>query len=102
MKRKSLKSVLLILLLTVTAVYAGEGYLWPMKLVPDLSSRFCDYRQGHFHAGLDIRTRGKSGYRVYAVGDGYVYRVSMAHNGYGKDISPAWGTISTNTCAEYR
>ncbi len=65
----------------------GQGnYRWPMKLQPELTSRFCDYRTGHFHAGLDIRTRGKTGYRVYAVDDGYIYRVTTSHKGYGKGL----------------
>ena len=65
----------------------GQGnYRWPMKLQPELTSRFCDYRTGHFHAGLDIRTRAKPGYRVYAVDDGYIYRATTSYRGYGKAI----------------
>jgi murein DD-endopeptidase MepM/ murein hydrolase activator NlpD len=66
--------------------FAQNGYVWPIKLAPDLSSRFCDHRAGHFHAGLDFRTNGKSGYKIYAIEDGYVFRVSIAHNGYGKAL----------------
>lgn len=57
-----------------------------MRLNPELTSRFCDYRAGHFHAGLDIRTKGKSGYRVYAVDDGYVFRTTTSYKGYGKGL----------------
>jgi len=66
--------------------FADNEYVWPIKLAPDFSSRFCDHREGHFHAGLDFRTKGKSGYRIYAVDDGYIYRLSTAHNGYGKAL----------------
>lgn len=51
-----------------------------------MTSRFCDYRAGHFHAGLDIRTNGKTGYRVYAVDDGYILRASASYSGYGKAL----------------
>ena len=65
----------------------SEGDLrWPMKLRPELTSRFCDYRAGHFHAGLDIRTKGKTGYRVYAAGDGYIYRITTSLKGYGRGL----------------
>ncbi len=65
--------------------FAGE-YRWPMKLAPELTSRFCDNRAGHFHAGMDIRTRGKTGYRVYAVDNGHIFRISARFDGYGKAI----------------
>ncbi len=84
--RKTLFLQTVFALLTTAMVFAGNDYIWPMKLSPDLSSRFCDYRAGHFHAGLDIRTNGKSGYRIYAVESGYIFKVSVAHNGYGKAI----------------
>lgn len=78
--------ILTAIFVTASIALADNEYVWPIKLTPDLSSRFCDHRNGHFHAGLDFRTRGKSGYRIYAVDDGYVYRVSTAHNGYGKAL----------------
>lgn len=67
-------------------VRGDADYRWPMKLKPELTSRFCDYRTGHFHAGVDIRTKGKTGYRVYAVDDGYIYRVIASYKGYGKGL----------------
>jgi hypothetical protein len=63
-----------------------EKYAWPLKLTPELTSKFCDYRAGHFHSGLDIRTGGKIGVPVYAVDDGYVWRVAMSFRGYGKAL----------------
>jgi hypothetical protein len=86
MNKMSVKTVLAAVILVSVPVFAQNGYVWPIKLAPDLSSRFCDHRAGHFHAGLDFRTNGKSGYKIYAIEDGYVYRVSIAHNGYGKAL----------------
>ncbi|HHM24124.1 MAG TPA: M23 family metallopeptidase, partial [Bacteroidetes bacterium] len=51
-----------------------------------LTSSFGEYRPGHFHAGLDIKTWGKEGYRVFATRDGYIYRVRISPFGYGKVI----------------
>jgi hypothetical protein len=62
------------------------GYLWPMKIKAELTSKFCDYRAGHFHGGLDIRTQGRTGLRVYAVESGHIYRVVTSFKGYGKAI----------------
>lgn len=67
-------------------VQAEPSYIWPMKLTPELTSKFCDYRSGHFHAGLDIRTQGRTGFRVYAIDDGYIYRAAASFRGYGRAI----------------
>jgi hypothetical protein len=64
----------------------GSDYIWPMKLRPELTSRFCDYRAGHFHGGLDIRTGGVTGVPVYAIDDGYVFRATTSFRGYGKAL----------------
>ena len=85
--RKILIMKILVLMLAIWSIARAQpGYIWPVKLTPDLSSRFCDHRNGHFHAGLDIRTNGRPGYRIYAIDDGYIYRLSTAHNGYGKAL----------------
>jgi len=67
-------------------VFAQSGYIWPLKLNPELTSKFCDYRAGHFHSGLDIRTQGKIGFRVYAIADGHIYRVVASFRGYGRAV----------------
>jgi murein DD-endopeptidase MepM/ murein hydrolase activator NlpD len=64
----------------------SSDYIWPMKLRPELTSRFCDYRAGHFHGGLDIRTGGVTGVPVYAIGDGYIFRATTSFKGYGKAL----------------
>lgn len=43
-----------------------------------------EYRSNHFHGGIDISTNGTTGYNVYAVQNGYVSRVKITPNGYGK------------------
>ncbi len=59
---------------------------WPLKRKIDLSSGFGDFREGHFHGGIDLRTGGRTGIEVFSPVDGYVYRVSMSYSGYGKGL----------------
>lgn len=72
-------------LLAVSAA-AADGQLWPINRQIDLSSGFGDFRDGHFHAGLDLRTGGKIGAEVLAPVDGYLWRIKMSYRGYGKGL----------------
>jgi len=62
----------------------AQNYRRPLKIKMKLSSHFGDYRAGHWHSGIDITTKGKSGYKVYAVESGYVCRIKTSFWGYGK------------------
>ena len=59
---------------------------WPLDREIDLSSGFGDFRDGHFHSGIDLRTGGKVGSPVIAPVDGWVWRVKMSYYGYGKAL----------------
>ena len=56
----------------------------PLDIPLILSGTFAELRPNHFHAGIDIKTQGASGHKVYAVADGYVYRIKISATGYGK------------------
>ncbi|MEX0845510.1 MAG: M23 family metallopeptidase [Balneolaceae bacterium] len=60
--------------------------MWPTDSGKYLSSTFGETRSAHFHAGLDIKTWGKEGYRVFASRDGLVQRLLVTERGYGKAI----------------
>ena len=62
------------------------SYLWPTDSSTHLSSTFAETRSAHLHAGLDIRTWGQEGYRVFATRDGIVHRIGMSPYGYGNVI----------------
>jgi len=64
----------------------AEQPAWPLEGRPAVSSNFCEYREGHFHAGLDIRTYGAEGVPCLAAGDGYVSRMRASPAGYGKAL----------------
>lgn len=75
----------MLLFLFITTGY-GQAMPWPLKGRIDLSSGFGDFRLSRFHAGVDLRTGGESGKPLFSPVDGYVWRVKMSYNGYGKGL----------------
>lgn len=63
-----------------------QDYLWPTDASQRLTSTFGETRSAHYHSGLDIKTWGKEGYRVFASKDGIVHRLAISEKGYGKAI----------------
>ena len=61
-------------------------YAWPTDATEYLSSTFGETRSAHLHSGIDIRTWGQEGYRVFASRDGEVYRIGIGPQGYGYAI----------------
>ena len=62
-----------------------QGYFRnPMNHDIGLSATFAEFRSGHFHSGLDLRTGGAVDQPVYAAADGYVAKVSVSPWGGGK------------------
>ena len=49
-----------------------------------LSGTFGELRKNHFHAGLDIRTRGREGLPVRSIKSGWINRLKVSLSGYGK------------------
>lgn len=56
----------------------------PMDIPIILAGNFGELRPNHFHTGIDIKTNGKEGYKLYSIADGYVARVKTSSSGYGK------------------
>jgi len=82
-----IKSLLLTLVFLALPIGAEEGgFVWPLRLDPALSSTFGESRAAHFHAGIDLKTWGKTGYEVQALADGYIWRVRTSPWGYGRTI----------------
>jgi len=48
-----------------------------------LSGNFCELRESHFHAGIDIKPSGKGKDYIYSIADGYISRIKVSANGYG-------------------
>lgn len=73
--------MLAILLSLFLAIYHS-----PVSYEISLAGNFGEPRPHHFHGGLDIRTEGVEGKGIYAIGDGYVSRVTMGKYGFGNAV----------------
>ena len=78
------KTVILFLLLSITL--NAQDYAWPTNASKLMTSSFGEFRPRHFHAAVDIKTWGKTGYKIFAIDDGYIFRIRVASHGYGKAI----------------
>ena len=74
------------LLLTAQAKYPQHYFRSPVDYPITLSGTFGELRDGHLHAGIDIKTGGSQGKKVYAVANGYISRIGITLGGYGKAI----------------
>ena len=59
---------------------------YPLDIPIISSSSFGELRPNHFHAGIDIKTKGIEGFKIYSIGDGYISRLQITHGGNGKAI----------------
>ncbi len=81
----------LTLLLMLSAVFlhpafAQTDYHSPLGIPLVLSSDYGEIRPNHFHMGLDFKTNGREGYRVYAIEKGHVSRIKVSPYGYGRAV----------------
>lgn len=58
----------------------------PLGIPLYLSGTFGEPRSGHLHSGMDIKTQGVTGKKVYAVDGGYISRIMVSTAGYGKAL----------------
>ena len=84
------KIILLLFLASFTSSaqnkYPTNYFRSPLDISLHLSGTFGELRNNHFHAGVDIKTKRKTGFPVYATADGYISRIKVAIWGYGKAI----------------
>ncbi len=74
-------------------------YMFPVRPGQQnyLAGTMGEMRGVHFHAGMDIKTGGTSGLKVYAAADGYVSRVKVDGGGYGNALYIAHPQLGTTT-----
>jgi len=63
--------------------YQDIHFRSPLDIPLLLSGTFGELRSNHFHSGIDIKTEGVEGQKVYAIEDGYVSRLKISTGGYG-------------------
>lgn len=82
--RKIILSLALLSSLTTQAQLQNWEVVPPVNPVTTLSGSFAELRRNHFHGGLDFRTGGAENKPIYAIGDGYVSRITISARSYGK------------------
>ncbi|PVX52593.1 peptidase M23-like protein [Balneicella halophila] len=58
----------------------------PLDIPMYLSGNFGELRSNHYHSGIDIKTQGREGHKVYATASGVVSRIKVSPYGYGHAI----------------
>jgi hypothetical protein len=58
----------------------------PINISMYLSGNFGELRSNHFHSGIDIKTQGVSGHRIFASAEGYISRIKVEAAGYGNTV----------------
>ena len=59
----------------------------PLAISPmEIVANYGELRPDHWHMGLDIRTRQKENFPVYAAAGGYIARIKIEKFGYGRSI----------------
>lgn len=66
--------------------YPQDYFRSPVDFPIVLSGNFGELRSNHFHAGLDIKTQGVEGQKLFAAAEGYISRIKVSPWGYGKAI----------------
>lgn len=86
LKHKFRAGWIALLLLLCAFLPSESGYFFPFERHFQMSGSYGELRSNHFHAGIDLKTGGKTGIEVHAVAEGHVYRVKVSPYGYGKAV----------------
>ncbi len=88
-----LKAFIVLITIILTATYSSAqstfedpGFIPPMDIDLIPSGNFAEFRGGHFHSGVDLKTKGVSGFNIYAVQEGFVSRIKVSPWGYGNAL----------------
>ncbi len=87
-----------LILFFIPWVSAAQEYHWPTDAGKLLSSTFAESRDNRFHAGIDVKTQGQVGFKVFAVRSGYISRIQVSPFGYGRVL---YQTLDTGEIAVY-
>ncbi len=64
-----------------------EYFRLPVDYNYKLAGNFCEIRESHFHAGIDIKPSFRAAFdKIYSIGDGNISRIRVSSGGYGKVI----------------
>ncbi len=82
MKKILLFTLLIAFQYTISA-QTKTDFRSPLDIPLYLSGNFGELRSDHFHSGIDIKTQGTIGQKVYSIEDGYVSRIKVQGGAYG-------------------
>ncbi|MBN1464364.1 M23 family metallopeptidase [candidate division KSB1 bacterium] len=83
------RSILIIIFLFhlfAQATAAELDYIWPTDASQLFTSSFAESRGNRFHAGVDVKTWGMTGFPIYAIRDGNISRILVSPFGYGRAL----------------
>jgi len=66
--------------------YDTDYFKSPLDIPLVLSGNFGELRSNHFHTGIDFKTNGVEGLKIFAAADGYVSRIKISNSGYGNAL----------------
>ncbi|KAA6315962.1 Murein DD-endopeptidase MepM, partial [termite gut metagenome] len=86
MKRYIIPFIILLFLFT-PLVYSQTKppatFVSPFDFPLFMSGNFGELRTDHFHSGLDFKTQGVSGKKIFSIGEGYISHILVTHgSGY--------------------
>ncbi len=84
--RQHCKSFIIAISLVLGQKTLAQNYIWPTDASHALTSSFAEYRPGRFHAGIDIKTWGQVGYKIFAISSGHISRLRVSPFGYGRAV----------------
>ncbi len=96
--RRNIISFLLLFSIFLNAQEAPHSeFSSPFEFPLLLSGNFGEIRTNHFHAGIDIKTQGVSGKRLFSLADGYISRIRITHgSGYVLHVTHDNGFTTIN------
>jgi hypothetical protein len=66
--------------------YPQNHFRSPINYPIVLTGTFGELRTNHFHSGIDIKTKGKTGEKIYTIAEGYIIRIKVSATGFGKTL----------------
>ena len=81
------KSLFILIFISIIFLDVPQSkYLWPTNKDETITTLFGEKRSRRFHAGIDVRTFGRIGDKIFAIESGYISRIKISSDGYGKAI----------------
>ena len=65
---------------------AQSGFIFPIDTPIALAGTFAELRSGHYHSGIDLKTKGEEGHAVFAAAAGWVSRLKVSAVGFGNAL----------------